>query len=708
MKNLKVWLKLGIGFGLLIILMCGLGIMAMNTMSSTQNASYAISECYLAEVEIVTNLERAANSTVQSMQRFSAYGRETDWEDATKNFAKAQDSLARAIDLSHNYPELHVLRQNAENTAEDMKTYQEQCSQTYAIQKKLTSIRADMDKSTNEFQSSLLKLLHSGDQALLEAIRSGEMPSSLERLALSLTLANEIVDLGSSIRIANQRAQALDAPSMTEEGVKLFQEMEKLFIRLNPLLPEEDLNLLETAYDAANTYKTDMNLLLETWLRRTALDKERSATAADVLQMAQETASTGLKQTRNIASTAATSAHAASNMLNAGLLIATIIALLLAVVLTRGITRPLVKGVNFATAVAGGDLEHTLDVRRKDELGKLADALNAMVATLKQKIEEAQAATKEAKGKQEEAVAAMKEAEAAKALAENAKRDGMLQAAVRLESVVTAVNSASGALSEEIVKSERGAADQARLAGETATSMEEMNSAVLAVARSASDAAVASENVRSKAQEGATQVLHAVKGMEELYSNSSAIAADMQDLGKRAEAIGQILSVITDIADQTNLLALNAAIEAARAGDAGKGFAVVADNVRQLAEKTMAATHEVGEAIKSIQDGVHKNIAGVNLAGELTNKVTESVNQSGMLLEEILHLADTSADQVRAIAAASEEQSASSESINRSVEAVNNISNQTAQAMHSATGAVSDLSAQAHELMGLIKDMKRG
>ena len=284
----------------------------------------------------------------------------------------------------------------------------------------------------------------------------------------------------------------------------------------------------------------------------------------------------------------------------------------------------------------------------------------------------------------------------------------MLQAATRLESVVTAVNGASGALSEEIVTSAHGAAEQARLAGETANSMEEMNTAVLAVARSASDAAMASENVRLKAKEGAAQVHHAVKGMEELYSNSSAIAKDMQELGRRAEAIGQILSVITDIADQTNLLALNAAIEAARAGDAGKGFAVVADNVRQLAEKTMAATHEVGEAIKNIQDGVHKNITGVNHAGELTNKVTESVNQSGSLLEEILHLADSSADQVRAIAAASEEQSASSESINRSVEAVNTISNQTAQAMRSATGAVNDLSAQARELMGLIEEMKRG
>lgn len=89
----------------------------------------------------------------------------------------------------------------------------------------------------------------------------------------------------------------------------------------------------------------------------------------------------------------------------------------------------------------------------------------------------------------------------------------------------------------------------------------------------------------------------------------------MDVLSGHAQAINEIMTVISDIADQTNLLALNAAIEAARAGDAGRGFAVVADEVRKLAEKTMVSTLEVGKAIHAIRkfaDGVHRMDAAVN------------------------------------------------------------------------------------------------
>jgi len=182
----------------------------------------------------------------------------------------------------------------------------------------------------------------------------------------------------------------------------------------------------------------------------------------------------------------------------------------------------------------------------------------------------------------------------------------------------------------------------------------------------------------------------------------------MAVLGKQAEGIGQIINVINDIADQTNLLALNAAIEAARAGDAGRGFAVVADEVRKLAEKTMAATKEVGEAISGIQHGARKNLENVEHSVVTIEQATVLANESGAALQEIVSLVEVSTDQVRSIAAASEEQSAASEEINRSIEDINRISGETASAMNQSAQAVGDLASQAQSLRALIEHMKTG
>ena len=177
----------------------------------------------------------------------------------------------------------------------------------------------------------------------------------------------------------------------------------------------------------------------------------------------------------------------------------------------------------------------------------------------------------------------------------------------------------------------------------------------------------------------------------------------MGQLNEHAQAITQIMNVISDIADQTNLLALNAAIEAARAG-----FAVVADEVRKLAEKTMSSTNDVSNAIRAIQESTSKSMASVDNAVRRIEEATDYASQSGSALEEIVATVEVTADQVNAIATASEEQSAASEEINQSILQVNDMGRQIAEAMGGASKAVTDLAVQARKLTDLIQDMKRG
>lgn len=356
-----------------------------------------------------------------------------------------------------------------------------------------------------------------------------------------------------------------------------------------------------------------------------------------------------------------------------------------------------------AKDVAQGRLDIKADA---NAVGVYAEIL-VMVDNLKKQIENAHQESQRAQVESERAKNALLTADAASKEAQS-KSESLVRVASKLQSVAHVVSSASTELAAQISQSERGASQQAAQVTETAAAMNEMNSTVIEVARNASNASDASAQTRHRAEVGAKVVREAVDSIQGVQNSSLALKQDMQALSEQAQSISQIMNVISDIADQTNLLALNAAIEAARAGDAGRGFAVVADEVRNLAEKTMTSTTDVGNAIKAIQDSATKSMLAVDSTVANIEKATELASRSGEALTEIVIMVDNSADQVRAIATASEQQSASSEEINRSIVQVNRIASETAMAMQQATQAVSDLAAQAQTLSGLVEEMQRG
>ena len=383
-----------------------------------------------------------------------------------------------------------------------------------------------------------------------------------------------------------------------------------------------------------------------------------------------------------------------------------LITIVVSFIITRSITKPVTQTTLFAQNVAAGHLDQHLKITSTDEIGQLGIALNTMVDSLKAKILEATQQSEAAKRKEEEARVATAKAEEALKRAEQGRHEGMVTAAGRLEDIANIISSASTELSAQIEESGRGANEQAARVKETATSMEEMSTTVVEVAKNASETSDISSQTRQKAIDGADIVRKVIQSIETVHNQSRELKSDMAVLGDHAQSIDQIMGVISDIADQTNLLALNAAIEAARAGEAGRGFAVVADEVRKLAEKTMVSTTDVGNAIKAIQESATQSMSQVDSAVQNIEIATTLASQSGLALDEIVHMVDATADQVRAIATASEEQSASTEEINQSISEINHIATETARAMDEASQAVSDLAKQAQSLASLIHEMK--
>ncbi len=383
------------------------------------------------------------------------------------------------------------------------------------------------------------------------------------------------------------------------------------------------------------------------------------------------------------------------------------LALGLGLAVMRTITKPIGSIVSFADDVASGNLDTAVSGTFGGETGRLKEAIELMVTELKETIGRAEDKTREAAEEAERAQLATREAEEAKQEAEGAMHRGMHQAADRLEEVVVHMTGAAQELMAQVDESARGADYQKERIGETATAMEEMNATVLEVARNASEAAESSDGARNKALQGADVVRQVVAAINTVQEQSFTLKEQMAELGDQAEGIGAIMNVITDIADQTNLLALNAAIEAARAGEAGRGFAVVADEVRKLAEKTMTATKEVGEAIAGIQKGTRANMDGVDRSVGAIEEVTTLAQTSGEALDEIVRFNEVASDQVRSIATASEEQSAASEEINRGIDEINRVALESAEAMTQSAQAVGQLSDQAHVLEEMMHDLKQ-
>ncbi len=376
------------------------------------------------------------------------------------------------------------------------------------------------------------------------------------------------------------------------------------------------------------------------------------------------------------------------------------------IILSLFVVQPVHGLVTSATQIAEGNLNSTPDVNRSDEIGTLQKALNAMVETLKLKIDEAESQSNRAQEETQKAQEAMLEAQQAKEESEKARKEGMFLAAKQLEGVVSAVSAATESISNQIEQSSYGSQEQSNRVAETATAMEQMNSTVLEVAQNASQAASVADTTRQKAREGSDIVSQVITGINAAQRRALALKEDMGHLGEQAQGIGDIMNVISDIADQTNLLALNAAIEAARAGEAGRGFAVVADEVRKLAEKTMIATKEVGDAIVGIQKGTNKNIENVNQAVQFIDEATTSASQSGEALETIVSLVEQTSDQVRSIATAAEEQSATSDEINRSVMDISRIASETDSALQESLHTLSELREQATILDKMMADMQ--
>ena len=263
---------------------------------------------------------------------------------------------------------------------------------------------------------------------------------------------------------------------------------------------------------------------------------------------------------------------------------------------------------------------------------------------------------------------------------------------------VHTLTEAADHLSTNVKRTSEGAARQLQETDMVATASTEMGSTIEEIARNTEQAANNAQATNNKAQEGRTAVESTVSQIRSLAGNLEISSREVGQLQKESETIGSVLDVIRGIAEQTNLLALNAAIEAARAGDQGRGFAVVADEVRSLAIRTQKSTQEIAGIISSLQKQTGSIVEVMATCREQGSRSAEQASTAGGLLGQITQDVTLIMDMSTQIAAAIEQQSLVANEVNRNVNNIRDIAQESSTMAEENARSSQGLNEQAQLL----------
>jgi twitching motility protein PilJ len=240
--------------------------------------------------------------------------------------------------------------------------------------------------------------------------------------------------------------------------------------------------------------------------------------------------------------------------------------------------------------------------------------------------------------------------------------------------------------------------NQAREITAASTAINEMAVSIDHVSSNAAESAAVAERAVAIANKGADVVQATIGGMDTIRGQIQETSKRIKRLGESSQEIGDIVSLINDIADQTNILSLNAAIQASMAGDAGRGFAVVADEVQRLAERSSAATKQIAALVKTIQTDTNEAVISMEQTTTEVVSGAKRAQDAGVALEEIESVSTSLAELIQNISNAARQQAASAGHVSNTMGVIQEITSQTANGTEATAKSVGALAEMANEM----------
>ncbi len=655
-KNMKLSMKIGGGFAIVLILTGVVGVIAWTGMRNIQgsvvkgdDANRIVEEVQNARVQeknfIIKGDAKSLKKVTELMNTIKTQAAETKASVGNASDQKQMDTVIRAVDAYETSFGNYVTLRGKQSAIQAMMEKSAQAVQTLAGEER------------QEQKAEYAKLRVNGaDGAVLDdKLTKADDADKIIKWMLDARRQEK------NYMLLNDSAYKDKVNTITKNIVTLAEDMKSRFNQVSNKQQADAIISGIQAYSSAFGELVTNNEKMRA--AGTALEEDSlKAMAAATETRADQKAKMEADMSR------------ATDLMLAAAVLAVIFGIIMAFVITLSITRAMGKGVAFARSVARGELDANLDVNQNDEIGKLMDALREMLESFRYKAK---------------VVATIANGDLTSEIEKASDNDGLGQSLLdmnaslndllsQITEAVAQIAAGSDQVSQASQALSQGATEQASSLEEISSSLNEINSQSRQNAENATEANALARSSAENADKGNRQ-------MQELMEA-------MAKINKSSDETKKVVKVIDDIAFQTNLLALNANVEAARAGKYGKGFAVVAEEVRNLAARSAEAVKEttamVEESIKNIGEG------------------TKSAEATARQLEEIVQGSAKVADFLGEIALASKEQAQGVEQINAGLEQIDQVTQANTASSEESASASEELAAQGQQLKGLVARFK--
>jgi len=542
-KSMKLGTKIGVGFGALIVIAALLGGLGVWNMRSVRVGSQKLVQEFLPEVDIAANMEQAAFETMYNMRGY-AFTQQTKFlDEGRKYLEETKKQIKNAKDLAARSADLGGLKGAAEKAEAKVLEYETLVSATVAKNQAIDENRKRLDESAQRYLKSAYDFLNAESERLKKDVAGKLEEAKLTERISKITLANDAIDLANGIRVSAWKGQARRDIQVLQDAIKTFDELAKRFDALRQITHlEADVKTIEQMQAAAHDYKQAMQDFISNSLALEEIAARRQVAADEIIAQAEAVTEAGINETTKVAQTGDAALSTASSVMIFGLIGAAVIGVLLAVFITRSITKPINRIIESLTAGAEQTAAAAEQVSAASQsLAQGASEQAAAIEETSSSLEEMSSMTKQNAGNAQQANSLM--AEAGQLVARGQESMGRLTAAI-----------------EEIKKSSDETAKIVKTIDEIAfqTNLLALNAAVEAAR--AGDAgkgfAVVAEEVRNLAQragEAARNTAALIEGSVKNAENGVSVAGETaKALEEITTSAQKVSSLISEIAAASN------------------------------------------------------------------------------------------------------------------------------------------------------------